>query len=89
VALGPDTGTSERVNDPFPVSVSVAAIRYRPLSELRYSVATFNVTYGLTDDLDLNLALPIATHPTPGRPRLSRSATGGSRFVPAVSNEAA
>jgi hypothetical protein len=31
------------------------------------------------------LALPIATHPTPGRPRLSRSATGGSRFVPAVS----
>jgi hypothetical protein len=74
-------------DDPDPVSVSVAAVRYRALSELRYSVATFNVTYGLTDDLDLNVALPIATLDTdlqvtrqdnPGAPVRSASRTVGS-----------
>src|SRR4029453_18364667 len=47
--------------DPFPLAVSVAAIRYQAPTELTYSVATLNLTYGVTDDLDVNVALPIAT----------------------------
>ena len=48
-------------DDPYPLSVSAAAIRYRAIPDMVYTVGTFNVTYGLTDDLDLNLALPIMT----------------------------
>jgi hypothetical protein len=48
-------------DDPFPVSVSAAAIRYKALTTLDYTVGTFNLTYGLTDDLDVNIAVPIMT----------------------------
>jgi len=48
-------------DDPFPVSVSAAAIRYKALTDLDYTVGTFNLTYGVTDDLDVNVAIPIMT----------------------------
>ena len=47
--------------DPFPLSVSAAAIRYQAPTDLTYTVSTFNFTYGVTDDLDVNVAIPIAT----------------------------
>jgi len=48
-------------DDRFPVSVSAAAIRYKALTDLDYTVGTFNLTYGVTDDLDVNVAIPIMT----------------------------
>src|SRR4029450_4126250 len=48
-------------DDPYPVSVSAAAIEYKALADLVYTVGTFNLTYGVTDDLDVNVAIPIAT----------------------------
>ena len=36
-------------------------IRYQALTDLLYTVTTFNITYGLLDDLDLNIAIPIVT----------------------------
>lgn len=48
-------------NDPYPLSVSAAAINYKALADLVYTVGTFNLTYGVTDDLDVNVAIPIAT----------------------------
>ena len=47
--------------DPVPLSVQGAPIQYRAATDLRYSVGTFNITYGLRDDLDVNLAIPIVT----------------------------
>lgn len=47
--------------DRRPLSVSAAAIRYQAPTDLRYTVSTFNFTYGVTDDLDVNVAIPIAT----------------------------
>jgi hypothetical protein len=48
-------------DDRFPVSVSAAAIRYKALTDLDYTVGTFNLTYGVTDDIDVNIAVPIMT----------------------------
>src|SRR5262245_49697100 len=49
-------------HDPFPVSVCCGSkIRYQALTDLLYTVGTFNITYGLLDDLDLNIAIPIVT----------------------------
>jgi hypothetical protein len=48
-------------DDHFPVSVSAAAIRYKALTDLDYTVGTFNLTYGVTDDIDVNIAVPIMT----------------------------
>jgi hypothetical protein len=49
-------------HDPFPVSVCCGSkIRYQAATDLLYTVGTFNITYGLLDDLDLNLAIPIVT----------------------------
>jgi hypothetical protein len=49
-------------HDPFPVSVCCGSkIRYQAPTDLLYTVGTFNITYGLLDDLDLNLAIPIVT----------------------------
>src|SRR4029450_12463063 len=48
-------------DDPHPVSVSAAAVDYKALADLVYTVGTFNLTYGVTDDLDVNVAIPIAT----------------------------
>src|SRR5262245_5402130 len=48
-------------DDRFPVSVSAAAIRYKALTDLDYTVGTFNLTYGVTDNLDVNVAIPIMT----------------------------
>ena len=49
-------------HDPFPVSVCCGSkIRYQALTDLLYTVTTFNITYGLLDDLDLNIAIPIVT----------------------------
>jgi len=47
--------------DRRPLSVSAAAIRYQAPTDLLYTVSTFNFTYGVTDDLDVNVAIPIAT----------------------------
>jgi hypothetical protein len=47
--------------DPRPLSVSAAAIRYQAPTDLIYTVSTFNFTYGVADDLDVNVAIPIAT----------------------------
>ncbi len=47
--------------DPDPLAVSAAAIDYQAPTDLLYTVATLNVTYGVTDDLDVNIALPLAT----------------------------
>lgn len=47
--------------DPVPLSVQGAPIRYAARTELVYSVSTFNVTYGVRDDLDVNVAIPIVT----------------------------
>jgi hypothetical protein len=44
-----------------PLSVRGAPIEYSALTDLRYTVDTFNFTYGLRDDLDLNIAIPIVT----------------------------
>jgi hypothetical protein len=49
-------------HDPFPVSVCCGSkIRYQAPTDLLYTVGTFNFTYGLLDDLDLNIAIPIVT----------------------------
>jgi Putative MetA-pathway of phenol degradation len=49
-------------HDPFPVSVCCGSkIRYQAATDLLYTVGTFNITYGLLDDLDLNIAIPIVT----------------------------
>jgi hypothetical protein len=51
-------------HDPFPVSVfgcCGSKIRYQAETDLPYTVGTFNITYGLRDDLDLNIAIPIVT----------------------------
>src|SRR5262249_56083464 len=48
-------------DDPHPVSISAAAVNYKALADLVYTVGTFNLTYGVTDDLDVNVAIPIAT----------------------------
>jgi hypothetical protein len=49
-------------HDPFPVSVCCGSkIRYQANTDLLYTVGTFNITYGLLDDLDLNIAIPIVT----------------------------
>jgi hypothetical protein len=49
-------------HDPFPVSVCCGSkIRYQAGTDLLYTVGTFNLTYGLLDDLDLNIAIPIVT----------------------------
>ena len=47
--------------DPVPLSVHGAPINYQAATDLIYSVSTFNITYGVTDDLDLNVAIPIVT----------------------------
>ena len=47
--------------DPVPLSVQGAPIQYRARTELTYSVSTFNFTYGVRDDLDVNVAIPIVT----------------------------
>src|SRR5262245_55169411 len=45
-----------------PVSVCCGSkIRYQARTDLTYTVSTFNFTYGVTDDLDVNIAVPIAT----------------------------
>ena len=74
--------------DRYPLAVSVAAIQYQAPTELTYSVGTLNLTYGVTDDLDVNVALPIATldldldvtRQNPSGPilRASRSAEAGN-----------
>ena len=46
--------------DPFPLSVSEASIGFSAKPELRYTVATVNVTYGMADDVDVNVAIPVA-----------------------------
>lgn len=49
-----------KLGDEFdPVNISAAAIRYRAGTELLYTVATLNLTYGITDNLDLNVAIPV------------------------------
>jgi hypothetical protein len=71
-------------NDPFPIRVSEAAIRYTAVPDLLYTVGTFNFTYGVTDDIDVNVAIPIATldadlrvtrQDTPGGPIRAASRT--------------
>ena len=48
--------------DPAPVSVCCGSkIRYQAPTDLDYTVSTFNITYGLLDDLDVNIAIPIVT----------------------------
>ena len=48
--------------DPLPISTCCGSkIRYQARTDLIYSVGTFNFTYGVTDDLDINIAIPIAT----------------------------
>jgi hypothetical protein len=48
--------------DPLPISTCCGSkIRYQAKTDLIYSVGTFNFTYGVTDDLDINIAIPIAT----------------------------
>ena len=47
--------------DPVPLSVQGAPIQYRARTELTYTVSTFNFTYGVRDDLDVNVAIPIVT----------------------------
>jgi len=47
--------------DKYPLSVSAAAINYQAPTKLLYSVTTINLTYGVTDDLDINAAIPVAT----------------------------
>jgi hypothetical protein len=46
--------------DPYPLSVSQAAIPFSATPELRYTLATLNITYGIRDDLDVNVAIPVA-----------------------------
>ena len=49
-------------HDPFPVSTCCGSkIRYQALTDLLYTVGTFNFTYGVLDDLDVNIAIPIVT----------------------------
>jgi hypothetical protein len=48
--------------DPAPVSVCCGSkIRYQAPTDLDYTVSTFNFTYGLLEDLDINIAVPIVT----------------------------
>ncbi len=47
--------------DPVPLSVQGAPVDYDVRTDLRYTVSTFNITYGVRDDLDVNVAIPIVT----------------------------
>ena len=47
--------------DRYPLSVSAAAIDYQAPTDLTYTITTLNLTYGVTDDLDINAAIPLAT----------------------------
>lgn len=47
--------------DPVPLAVQGAPIQYAARTDLTYSVSTFNITYGVRDDLDVNVAIPIVT----------------------------
>jgi hypothetical protein len=48
--------------DPLPVSTCCGSkIRYQAKTDLVYTISTFNLTYGVLDDLDINIAVPIAT----------------------------
>jgi hypothetical protein len=58
--------------DLLPVSVSQAAIRLSATPELGYTLATLNVTYGLTDDLDLNASGPTPSSSPSPRPSGAR-----------------
>lgn len=49
-----------KLGDEFdPINVSAAAIKYRAGTELMYQVATLNLTYGVTDNFDVNVAIPV------------------------------
>ncbi len=48
--------------DPLPISTCCGSkIQFKAKTDLVYTVGTFNLTYGVTDDLDVNVAIPIAT----------------------------
>jgi hypothetical protein len=71
-------------DDPVTLSAQGAPIDYRARTDLVCSVGTFNLTYGVLDDLDVNVAIPIVTLDLDlGRPRappaVLRAARGGAR----------
>lgn len=42
-----------------PVAISVAAVRLAARKEMLYTVTTVNLTYGVTNDFDVNIAIPV------------------------------
>jgi hypothetical protein len=46
--------------DPFPVIVGGTPVGFVAKPKLLYHLATFNMTFGLLDDLDVNIAVPTA-----------------------------
>jgi hypothetical protein len=44
-----------------PLSAQGAPIHYRARTDILYTVSTFNLTYRVRDDLDVNVAIPIVT----------------------------
>jgi hypothetical protein len=69
-----------KLGDEFdPINVSAAAIAYRAGTELIYQVATLNLTYGVTDDLDVNVAIPVGALDF-GLNASRRDPTGATRF---------
>jgi hypothetical protein len=65
--------------DPHPIVVNGDTVLFSTTPKIIYHVATVNVTYGLTDDLDLNMAIPIMTVDFDANAR--RAAPGGITFI--------
>lgn len=65
--------------DPDPLLINGNQVHFRENLAPLYHIATLNVTYGVTDDLDLNLAVPLAEANFDGVVR--RQDSGGSLFA--------
>ena len=69
-----------KLGDEFdPINISAAAIKYRAGTELIYQVATLNLTYGITDNFDVNVAIPVGTLDFGVNPS-RRDPSGATRF---------
>jgi hypothetical protein len=65
--------------DPHPIVVGGDTVLFSTTPKIIYHVATVNVTYGITDDLDVNMALPLIALDFDANAR--RAAPGGITFI--------
>ena len=76
-----------KLGDEFdPINVSAAAIKYRAGTELIYQVTTLNLTYGVTDNFDVNVSIPVGALDFGVNPS-RRDPAGGAQFASSHSDE--